>query len=697
MAENAELVGESASSVLTSLPLNFPVINGEMSVQERVEAIENLSDFLRGKALELSDLDVSALPGSEKFVQMAVDAIEEAYSKVIPNIVSLMSTALLDHEEVPSQTGPVEDYEEGDTAMDNQYQRRTRKRNNQDGHEHQGEKDQSYRSNQSKNGFRNKKISDHFGSKYHHILEHQDAILNGDERHLKKLFSSLKATHDRHAGGSSTSGERHGRRTQEQSPDEYKLEQCKQLVKCTSGMSLYDMLVYFFSDDIDPTSGEIDDSIIKFDEANMRDKISEIQKFWRTLEIIFDYPGRRFDQGVLNLGTGLIHDGAIFLFREDYGIDLDDFNVDWACDELLEQFHRTVEFDGVPQWEGGIVNQVCLAEGTNVYVDLADIFTKLDQNIFSLGDTVAVVEYVQEFQYQPLVDNSFATKSFADDIVNDVLTCAEELFNSANRMEDANFADEEFVFRRTDDERSDLWRIPYTDRVYRDTHGQIQNNAQPTPSAFRFVEINRGSGERQNFIALDMDPFCSILTCEWRAPELDAFYASMPEDGFFPSACKEYLGKKNTFRTSNFFPCLSEEDPEEGAECKKRCQLERYEGYYDAITKGLARVFGAKTSVGFICGIKEGVVEDGNKLPGYCCLDAPYQLDNNYWGSEVSLKLENVRPLKFSKMLTHQFPYSNSTRVTRIANPTARTLPDLAIKRAKRTAAPSVPLRTVPS
>ena len=34
--------------------------------------------------------------------------------------------------------------------------------------------------------------------------------------------------------------------------------------------------------------------------------------------------------------------------------------------------------------------------------------------------------------------------------------------------------------------------------------------------------------------------------------------------------------------------------------------------------------FGEKQSVGFICGIKEGVINRDQAVPGHCCLDSPY-------------------------------------------------------------------------
>jgi hypothetical protein len=70
MPEKGELSDESSKAILASLPFNFQQSMGDMSVEERVEAIKDLSDFLQVKALELSELDVSALkPGDEAFFE----------------------------------------------------------------------------------------------------------------------------------------------------------------------------------------------------------------------------------------------------------------------------------------------------------------------------------------------------------------------------------------------------------------------------------------------------------------------------------------------------------------------------------------------------------------------------------------------------------------------------------------------------
>ena len=63
------------------------------------------------------------------------------------------------------------------------------------------------------------------------------------------------------------------------------------------------------------------------------------------------------------------------------------------------------------------------------------------------------------------------------------------------------------------------------------------------------------------------------------------------------------------------------------------------EKLYEPIDTSLELVFGSKPSIGFICGIKDAVRQysknDGKALPGHCCLDAPFQLDDQHWGYEV--------------------------------------------------------------
>ena len=63
------------------------------------------------------------------------------------------------------------------------------------------------------------------------------------------------------------------------------------------------------------------------------------------------------------------------------------------------------------------------------------------------------------------------------------------------------------------------------------------------------------------------------------------------------------------------------------------------DNFYEPIDQSLQLVFGSNPSPGFICGVKDAVKaytkNDGKALPGYCCLDAPYELGNEHWGYKV--------------------------------------------------------------
>jgi hypothetical protein len=638
--KNAELAGDSASSLLPSIPLNFPVINGDMSIQERVEAIETLSDFLQGKALELSEFDMSALPGSKNLVKLAVDAIEEAYSKWIPQIISLMGTSL-DHEELPLRSGSTDDHQEVDAEIEIQYQRRTqqKKRNAQEDpfeeEERKGQEEQDGRFNnhQSTNRF----LKNHFGPKFDHVFKTRDALLSGDERHMKKLFTSLQNTHDHHAGGSST--RKHSRRTNVEDdapvPVPFKLKQCKQLALCASKMSKYDRIVYYLSDDIDPSTGKFDESIFTYDEM------------------------RHIKSGVQMKAEQLLNPSNAKLESPLFGGEAisDRYTVGDACDDLLETFHRNVEQAGnVSHWEGGLVDQVCLAEGTAVYLDLADIALN--------------VNFPLNFNY----DGEDLAKTVSDTMFG----CARELFYSHFRVKDERYKNEKYVFEQEGlDAFDDFFnkmtppiQLPLPKRVLiptnfataeggsRNMHGQLVNNYVPAferavlSSTYAIdVELpSRGTGGTfpvdasfaldltPPYITLDQPFFCSKFSC---AADYDCRRDNPPvyciEESFIQTACQpEGYG---------ITTCSKAKD---GAACEKKCKDEKKAAYYDAITRGFDLVFGQRTSIGFICGIKERalVKTDGESpLPGYCCLDAPYQLDILNWGSAVSLKNEKNRLL----------------------------------------------------
>ena len=137
-----------------------------------------------------------------------------------------------------------------------------------------------------------------------------------------------------------------------------KEELCQLLVDCVKLMSLYDFFIYIHSDDIDTTQGTVDDNLVVFDERNFEEKFVNIQKI--AAELATSDPNATFEDAK-----------------------------DAKCNSLLRQFHRTVEVGSVPEWQPGTISQVCLAEGTTAYVQLAEItkvFTvALDENESTLN------------------------------------------------------------------------------------------------------------------------------------------------------------------------------------------------------------------------------------------------------------------------------------------------------------------------
>ena len=210
-------------------------------------------------------------------------------------------------------------------------------------------------------------------------------------RHLSMKNDPLQAS----GGGASFHQQGRAHRYQKRSHRELrrrllnatKRQQCELLVECAKGMSQYDVFVYFHSDDIDPADGSIDANIIRFDEADFSEK--------------YDYIVWLVDR-IESLGY-----------------------TDNRCNALLQQFHRTIEYDEVPQWQGATVSQVCLAEGTTVYVKLEELM-----NVFLLDTHI----------------DDLWTKNAesAVDMVGETFRCAEELFYSSDR--NINHSGEDFVF-----------------------------------------------------------------------------------------------------------------------------------------------------------------------------------------------------------------------------------------------------------
>ncbi len=57
----------------------------------------------------------------------------------------------------------------------------------------------------------------------------------------------------------------------------------------------------------------------------------------------------------------------------------------------------------------------------------------------------------------------------------------------------------------------------------------------------------------------------------------------------------------------------------------------------DRFDTSIALVFGNKTTIGQVCAFAQGLISNTvTSIPGFCCLDAPYQINTNEWGEKVS-------------------------------------------------------------
>ncbi|CAB9504115.1 expressed unknown protein [Seminavis robusta] len=153
---------------------------------------------------------------------------------------------------------------------------------------------------------------------------------------------------------------------------EDKARQCKILMGCVGKMSIYDMILFFYSDDIDPNNGKIDDNIYIHTEAP---DVYEVYNNANVQRARDELPNNRPWNWYKYSGRP-----------------------NW-CDWTLRQFSRNVEYGDVPHWEGGTIADVCHAQGGHTYVQLDQIATKVGFKA-------------------------------ADEIAKEVFTCSKRLYNS---------------------------------------------------------------------------------------------------------------------------------------------------------------------------------------------------------------------------------------------------------------------------
>ena len=201
--------------------------------------------------------------------------------------------------------------------------------------------------------------------KHTHYFDIPDAAHRGDKHYLKHMVSSYlnHPSIERHIH------DQHNRRASVVS----RQEQCEQLVKCAEGLTLYDIVLFFYRDNIDFNKGEFDDGAI-----------------------------RNFDEGFFDEATLL--DKASRIFTKAGNARTSNFD-DNSCNDLLQEFHQVIETgENLFVWKGGVVTDVCLASGSVEYLGLESIA----QNV---------------------------SKTVADFIFEDVLLCSRQLFDTNDRGE----------------------------------------------------------------------------------------------------------------------------------------------------------------------------------------------------------------------------------------------------------------------
>ena len=268
------------------------------------------------------------------------------------------------------------------------------------------------------------------------------------------------------------------------------------------------------------------------------------------------------------------------------------------------------------RWKGGAVNEICLAEGTTVYVQLKEIRTKVDEatlDYSTLIDNVQgwstdstllitsnllmfVPEAVTWHQVQMTILTAHEVSggsTLAAALIGELISCAQELFDE----HDDETSVETFPFRTGS---ANEWAFPYSvDLTSRDENGQLTE--EPSFHTYSLSDLfeehvlppmNEGMIECMGDFWSDLYDVLSNDGTDIEKEKLEVI------------ACLERLGDETI--------------------------KEALGNMYKAITDGFELVFGIDPSVGYICGLR-----GAETMPGYCCLDAPYELNECQWGNQV--------------------------------------------------------------
>ena len=279
----AKLRGAAGGMAKLEEATNFHEPVSELSLPERANLVEHLFDQVQAMQYEFSHIDWSALDvpeGLEAIMQQSENATRAA-TKAMADAIQLMRGA--DSEKKPllddgDSTGHRQhlvqgvDSSGGRGLPTSKRHRRTQEKDHPDGastsmevmdrkkrqqRHHQGtathkDRDQSssffqqeeessrHRRTTSSNPFTRPRHQQPLNHVHRHVLEMQDAAMNGDHSYVDKMLKRLhKSQFATPKQKSADQGHRHLT----------KAELCTQLTECASAMSLYDLFVYFYSDD----------------------------------------------------------------------------------------------------------------------------------------------------------------------------------------------------------------------------------------------------------------------------------------------------------------------------------------------------------------------------------------------------------------------------------------------------------------
>lgn len=165
-----------------------------------------------------------------------------------------------------------------------------------------------------------------------------------------------------------------------------KRSQCALLVDCAGKMSLCDIIVFFYGDDIDFEAGKFDEKITQCDEVNMFEKRTQIMDAAKA--------------------------------ADDYLKTTTSFAKGDKCDLLLEELHRNAEGVDLGIWPQASVGEVCFAEGTTLFVSISDIEKGLDN------------------------------RNVANKVFEEHYFCAKALHDSNDRKNNVNFQNEQLPLEK---------------------------------------------------------------------------------------------------------------------------------------------------------------------------------------------------------------------------------------------------------